>query len=178
MAKRQKKEVRVGIVMGSSSDMETMREAAKVLEDFGVGFDVDVVSAHRSPLRAHKYAVDAQKKGYELIIAGAGGAAALPGFMASLTTLPIIGVPVMGSTLGGEDALYSMVQMPAGVPVAVAGIGKVGAKNAALLAVKILALKDSVLAEKLRHYKITMAKDVEQRSKELKRDIAREKSRK
>jgi phosphoribosylaminoimidazole carboxylase PurE protein len=160
---------KVGIVMGSDSDMETMMEAVKVLKEFGVGFDLDIVSAHRSPLRAHKYATEAQKKGYEIIIAGAGGAAALPGFMASLTTLPVIGVPVIGNALGGEDALYSMVQMPGGVPVAVAGMGKTGAKNAAILAVEILALKDSTLSKKLQRHKARLAKEVEQRSKEIKK---------
>lgn len=169
MAKRLKNVKKVGIVMGSDSDVETMMEAVGVLKEFGVGFDVDIVSAHRTPMRAHRYARNAQKKGYEIIIAGAGGAAALPGFIASLTTLPVIGVPVVGNALGGEDALYSMVQMPGGVPVAVTGMGKVGAKNAALLAVEVLALKDLTLMEKLRQYKLTLAKEVEQRAKEIKK---------
>ena len=162
---------RVGIVMGSSSDMETMMETVGVLKEFGVGFDVDVVSAHRSPLLAQRYARDVQKKGYEIIIAGAGGAAALPGFMASLTTLPVIGVPVVDNALGGEDALHSMVQMPGGVPVAVAGVGKVGAKNAALLAVEILALRDSALTEKLRQYRVRLAEEVKQRAKEVRKRV-------
>lgn len=166
---------RVGIVMGSSSDMETMMEAVRVLKEFGIGFDVDVVSAHRSPLLAHRYARAVQKKGYEIIIAGAGGAAALPGFMASLTTLPVIGVPVVDNALGGEDALHSMVQMPGGVPVAVAGVGKVGAKNAALLAVEILALRDSALVEKLRQYRVRLAEEVRQRAREVKKRILRKK---
>jgi len=166
---------RVGIVMGSSSDMETMMETVGVLKEFGVGFDVDVVSAHRSPLLAQRYARDVQKKGYEIIIAGAGGAAALPGFMASLTTLPVIGVPVVDNALGGEDALHSMVQMPGGVPVAVAGVGKVGAKNAALLAVEILALRDSALTEKLCQYRVRLAEEVKQRAKEVKKKILRKK---
>jgi 5-(carboxyamino)imidazole ribonucleotide mutase len=171
------KDAKVGVVMGSDSDMETMMVAVEVLKEFGVGFRVDVVSAHRSPMLAHRYAREAQKKGYELIIAGAGGAAALPGFMASLTTLPVIGVPVVSASggMGGQDALYSMVQMPGGVPVAVAGMGKTGAKNAALLAVEILALKDSALAEKLRQYRDKLAKEVAQRSKELKKRITSKK---
>ncbi len=167
------KDVKVGVVMGSASDMETMTEAVEVLKEFQVGFYVDIVSAHRSPELARAYALDAQKKGYEIIIAGAGGAAALPGFIASLTTLPIIGVPVAGNFLGGEDALYSMVQMPGGVPVAIAGIGKVGAKNAALLAVEILAIKDPQLTEKLRQYKARLAKDLEKMAKEIKKRFAK-----
>lgn len=175
MAKRLKRNVKVGIVMGSGSDMETMMETVGVLKEFGIGFDVDVVSAHRSPLLAQRYAKNVQKKGYEIIIAGAGGAAALPGFMASLTTLPVIGVPVVDNALGGEDALHSMVQMPGGVPVAVAGVGKVGAKNAALLAVEILALRDSALTEKLRQYRVRLAGEVKQRAKEVKKRILRKK---
>lgn len=163
---------RVGIVMGSSSDMETMMETVGVLKEFGIGFDVDVVSAHRSPLLAQRYARAVQKKGYEIIIAGAGGAAALPGFMASLTTLPVIGIPVVDNALGGEDApLHSMVQMPGGVPVAVAGVGKVGAKNAAFLAIEILALKDSALVEKLRQYRVRLAEEVKQRAKEVRKRV-------
>jgi 5-(carboxyamino)imidazole ribonucleotide mutase len=168
---RQSEEVKVAVVMGSDSDLDTMMDAAGVLKEFGVKFDLDVVSAHRSPELARDYALNAQKRGYDVIIAGAGGAAALPGFMASLTTLPVIGVPVVGNSLGGVDALYSMVQMPGGVPVAVAGMGKAGAKNAALLAVEILALKNPQLSEKLRQYKTKLAKDVETKAKEMKKKL-------
>ena len=118
--------------MGSSSDLDTMREAVEVLKEFGLEFDVDVVSCHRAPQLAHEYAADAEKKGYAVIIAGAGGAAALPGVLASLTTVPVIGVPMVNQVLGGVDALYSMLQMPKGVPVATVGVGQ--AENAALLA--------------------------------------------
>lgn len=172
MAKGQK-DIKIGIVMGSDSDMETMIEAIGILKEFGVGFHVDVISAHRSPMLAHRYAKAAQKKGYEIIIAGAGGAAALPGAIASITTLPVIGVPVVSAPggLGGQDALYSMVQMPGGVPVAVAGMGKVGAKNAALLAVEILALKDPALSEKLHQYRTRLTKEVEQQAKEVKKRV-------
>lgn len=162
---------RVGVVMGSSSDLDTMREAARVLKEFGLAFDVDVVSAHRSPQLAHEYAASAEKKGYEVIIAGAGYAAALPGVLASLTTLPVIGVPVVNQILGGVDALYSMLQMPGGVPVAVAGLGKTGARNAAVLAVEILSLKDSDLRQKLVDYKKRLAEDVMKGSIEAKREL-------
>src|SRR3989338_6933508 len=140
---------KVGVVMGSSSDLDTMREAVEVLKEFGLEFDVDVVSCHRAPQLAHEYAADAEKKGYAVIIAGAGGAAALPGVLASLTTVPVIGVPMVNQVLGGVDALYSMLQMPKGVPVAVAGLGKTGAQNAAILAVEILGLRDSGLKLRL-----------------------------
>lgn len=162
---------RVGVVMGSNSDLDTMREAVKVLEEFGLGFDVDVISCHRAPQLAHDYAVGTEKKGYEVIIAGAGGAAALPGVLASLTIVPIIGVPVVNQSLGGADALCSMVQMPGGVPVAVAGIGKVGARNAAVLAVEILGIKDSGLKQKLTDYKKKLAENVKKRSGEVKREL-------
>lgn len=162
---------RVGIVMGSRTDLDTMKEAANVLKEFGVGFDVDVVSAHRSPQLAHEYAAGAEGKGYEIIIAGAGFAAALPGVLASLTTLPVIGVPVVNEALGGVDALYSMVQMPAGVPVAVAGLGKTGARNAAVLAVEILSIQDPVLKQRLIDYRKRLAEDVKKDSREVKQAL-------
>jgi len=153
---------KVGVVMGSSSDLDTMREAVEVLKEFGLEFDVDVVSCHRAPQLAHEYAADAEKKGYAVIIAGAGGAAALPGVLASLTTVPVIGV---------VDALYSMLQMPKGVPVAVAGLGKTGAQNAAILAVEILGLRDSGLKLRLADYKKRLAEDVKKGSVEVKRGL-------
>lgn len=157
--------------MGSKSDRETMKEAVKVLEEFGLGFDVDVVSCHRAPQLAHEYASGAEAKGYEVIIAGAGGAAALPGVLASLTTVPVIGVPVVNQSLGGADALYSMIHMPGGVPVAVAGIGKAGARNAAVLAVEILGVKDSSLKRMLADYKERLAEGVRKGSEEVKREL-------
>lgn len=139
--------VRVGIIMGSSTDLPVMDEAAGVLTEFGVDHELRVVSAHRSPLRMVDYARSARSRGVEVIIAGAGGAAHLPGMVASLTTLPVIGVPVPTRHLGGVDSLHSIVQMPGGVPVATMAIG--GARNAGLLAVRILSLADEHLAARL-----------------------------
>lgn len=129
----------VGILMGSDSDRETMQECEKVLEELAVPYETVVSSAHRNPAKTMKYAKEARKKGIRVIIAGAGLAAHLPGFLASHTELPVIGVPIPSSTLGGLDSLLSMVQMPGGVPVATMGIGRSGAKNAALFAARILA---------------------------------------
>ncbi|UDY34102.1 5-(carboxyamino)imidazole ribonucleotide mutase [Dermatobacter hominis] len=137
----------VGVIMGSSSDLETMRPAADVLAEFGVPHEVRVVSAHRSPLRMVEYATTARDRGLQVIIAGAGGAAHLPGMVASLTVLPVIGIPVPTRHLGGVDSLHSIVQMPSGVPVATMAIG--GAANAGLLAVRMLALADDELTLRL-----------------------------
>jgi len=137
----------VGIIMGSSSDLETMRPAVEILDEFTVAHEVRVVSAHRSPLRMVDYARTARERGLQVIIAGAGGAAHLPGMTASLTVLPVIGVPVPTRHLGGVDSLHSIVQMPSGVPVATMAIG--GAANAALMAVRMLALADDELAHRL-----------------------------
>ncbi|MDO8136514.1 MAG: 5-(carboxyamino)imidazole ribonucleotide mutase [Candidatus Brocadiales bacterium] len=164
---------KIGIVMGSDSDIETMKETVKVLKEFQVGFDVDVISCHRAPQLAYQYAQGAEKKGYEIIIAGAGGAAALPGVLASLTTLPVIGVPIIRETFGGQDALYSMLQMPAGVPVAIAGIGNVGARNAGILAVEVLSLKDASLRKRLRDYKERLVQEVRKRAKEVERELGK-----
>ena len=141
----------VGIVMGSASDREHMRPAEVTLDRFGVEYELRAISAHRSPQLAHDYAVTARERGLAVIIAAAGKAAHLAGVMASLTTLPVIGVPMKTSDLGGLDSLLSTVQMPNGVPVATVGIG--AAENAALLAVQILALSDGALAKKLSAYK-------------------------
>lgn len=140
-------DVSVGIIMGSSSDLPVMDGAAGVLTEFGVPHEVRVVSAHRSPKRMFDYAVGARERGLKVIIAGAGGAAHLPGMVASLTTLPVIGVPVPTEHLRGVDSLHSIVQMPGGVPVATMAIG--GARNAGLMAVRILAVGDGVLAARL-----------------------------
>jgi len=137
----------VAIIMGSDSDWPTMEDAAKTLDDFGISYSVDVVSAHRMPLEMVEFAQSALSKGYKVIIAGAGGAAHLPGMVASLTTLPVIGVPVAQKNLDGMDSLLSIVQMPAGVPVATVGVGN--AKNAALLAARILGVSDAMISAKV-----------------------------
>ncbi len=140
---------KVGIIMGSQSDWATMREAAQILADFGVAFECEVVSAHRTPDKLFDYAKAAKGKGLQVIIAGAGGAAHLPGMCASQTTLPVLGVPVKSSTLSGWDSLLSIVQMPKGVAVGTLAIGTAGAFNAGLLAIQILALHDEHLAAQL-----------------------------
>lgn len=137
----------VGIIMGSKSDLETMEQAAKVLEEFGVPYEIKVVSAHRTPDAMVEYAKSARGRGLQVIVAGAGGAAHLPGMVASLTTLPVIGVPIQTKALGGVDSLYSIVQMPAGIPVATVAIGN--ARNAGLLALRILGASDMAIASKL-----------------------------
>ena len=159
----------VAILMGSDSDLEVMMEAAKTLDHFGVTYDVEVTSAHRSPDRTRRYVKTAEKRGTRVFIIGAGAAAHLAGVVAAESTLPVIGVPLSGSALNGVDALYSTVMMPAGVPVATVSIGKAGATNAALLAVQMLAISDGSLAAKLADYKRSLAKKVEQRSREAKK---------
>lgn len=148
----------VGIIMGSDSDLPVMEKAFDVCKEFSVPFEVRIISAHRTPLVIKEYAETAIKRGLKVIIAGAGGAAHLAGVAASFTTLPIIGVPVQSKSLNGLDSLLSMVQMPPGVPVATVAID--GAKNAALLAIQILALQDKVLAKKFCDYKVKMEKEV------------------
>jgi 5-(carboxyamino)imidazole ribonucleotide mutase len=143
----------VGIIMGSNSDWETMRHAAETLDALGVAYEKKIVSAHRTPQRLYDYAQGARDRGLKLIIAGAGGAAHLPGMAASMTTLPVLGVPVESKALKGLDSLLSIVQMPAGVPVGTLAIGQAGAVNAALLAAAILAIGDEALAERLEQYR-------------------------
>ncbi len=143
----------VGVVMGSQSDWDVMQHAAKVLKDFGVPFEHKVVSAHRTPDAMFEYAESARERGLKCIIAGAGGAAHLPGMIASKTTLPVLGVPVPSKHLAGQDSLYSIVQMPKGVPVATFAIGEAGAANAALFAVSLLAGNDESLVGKLSDYR-------------------------
>ncbi len=142
----------VGVIMGSNSDWSTMRHAAELLEEFQVPAERRVVSAHRTPQWMCEYAVTAEERGLKIIIAGAGGAAHLPGMVASQTTLPVLGVPVKSRALSGLDSLLSIVQMPGGVPVGALAIGDAGARNAALLAIRILALTDATLREKLRDF--------------------------
>jgi 5-(carboxyamino)imidazole ribonucleotide mutase len=139
----------VAIIMGSQSDWETMRHAAETLSALGVAHEAKIVSAHRTPDRLYSFAKGAKAAGYKVVIAGAGGAAHLPGMTASMTELPVFGVPVESKALSGVDSLYSIVQMPAGIPVGTLAIGKAGAINAALLAASVLALNDSALATRL-----------------------------
>jgi len=148
----------VGVIMGSDSDLPVMKEAAEILDQFEVEYELTVVSAHRTPKRLYNYAETAEEKGLDVIIAGAGGAAHLPGMIAAVTTVPVIGVPVKTSKLSGLDSLYSIVQMPPGVPVATVAIN--GAKNAALLAVQILARSDEELNKKQKEYRKEMKQSV------------------
>jgi 5-(carboxyamino)imidazole ribonucleotide mutase len=143
---------RVGVIMGSQSDWDTMREACNVLDQFGVPYEARVVSAHRTPKWMVQYAEKAAERGLQILIAGAGGAAHLPGMVASCTTLPVFGVPVQSKALSGLDSLLSIVQMPGGIPVGTLAIGVAGAKNAGLLAVRVLAINDSELRAKLEVY--------------------------
>ena len=150
----------VGIIMGSKSDWETMRAAAAVLEQFGVAHECEIVSAHRTPVWMTEYAQNAEQRGLEVVIAGAGGAAHLPGMVASFTVLPVLGVPVESRTLKGMDSLLSIVQMPGGVPVGTLAIGTAGAKNAALLAIRILAGNRPELRKQLHEYHQEQAEKV------------------
>lgn len=145
----------VGIIMGSQSDWPTMKRAAEVLEELGVPYETKIVSAHRTPDRLYSYAKNARDNGLRVIIAGAGGAAHLPGMTASMTPLPVLGVPVESKALKGQDSLLSIVQMPAGIPVGTLAIGEPGAKNAGLLAAQILALGDKSLAGRLDDWRRT-----------------------
>jgi len=155
----------VGIIMGSDSDLPVVKESAEILEKFGVPFEITVLSAHRTPERAFQYAKEAEKRGIEVIIAAAGGAAHLPGVIAALTPLPVIGIPIKTSSLNGLDSLLSIVQMPSGIPVATVAIN--GAKNAGLLAIEILGVKYPELREKMKEYKEKMKEEVENKAKEL-----------
>lgn len=155
----------VGIIMGSDSDLPVMSGAAEVLEEFGVPYELTVVSAHRTPERLFRYAREARERGLKVIVAGAGGAAHLPGMVASVTELPVIGVPVQTKALGGLDSLYSIVQMPPGVPVATVAIN--GAKNAGLLAIQILGVGDMSLLQKMAAYKKGLRRMVEGKAASL-----------
>lgn len=157
----------VSIVMGSDSDLEIMREAGKALEGFGIEYEIDVTSAHRSPDRSADFAKKAASRGIRVIIAGAGGAAHLAGVIAAHTILPVIGVPIPSTSLNGMDSLLSTVQMPAGIPVATVAIGKPGATNAGILAAQIIAVADAGIAKKLDAHKEKLAKGVEEKSKKL-----------
>jgi 5-(carboxyamino)imidazole ribonucleotide mutase len=150
----------VGIIMGSQSDWPTMREAAEILDALGVSYDAQIVSAHRTPDRLWTYGKSAVDRGLAVIIAGAGGAAHLPGMMASKTRIPVIGVPVQTKALSGVDSLYSIVQMPRGFPVATMAIGAAGAANAGLMAAAILALQDPELAKRLDHWRANLSASI------------------
>ena len=158
-------QIQVGILMGSDSDWPTMKAAADVLAEFGIATEAKVISAHRTPRDLEAYASSARERGLRVIIAGAGGAAHLPGVSAAFTTLPVIGVPIQGKALDGMDALLSIVQMPPGVPVATVGVG--AAKNAGLLAVQILATADAALQKKLEQFKQKLAEESRAKNKSL-----------
>jgi len=157
----------IAIVMGSDSDLPIMKEASKLLNSFGVPFEIKVLSAHRSPELAAKFSKSARNNGLRIIIAGAGGAAHLAGVIASHTTLPVIGVPIESKYLKGIDSLFSTVQMPGGVPVSCMSIGKSGAKNAAITALQILGLKDGRIQKKLESFKEDMVRAIKKKNKEL-----------
>jgi phosphoribosylaminoimidazole carboxylase PurE protein len=157
----------VSIVMGSDSDLEIMNEAGKALDDFGIAYEIDVISAHRSPARTAEFARTAASRGIKVIIAGAGGAAHLAGVIAAETTLPVIGVPIPSTPLNGMDSLLAIVQMPAGIPVATVAIGKAGATNAGILAAQILGLSNDTVEAKLKLLKEKLVKSVEEKSKKL-----------
>ncbi|HZL28100.1 MAG TPA: 5-(carboxyamino)imidazole ribonucleotide mutase [Acidobacteriaceae bacterium] len=158
MAKR--KIILVSIIMGSKSDWQTMQETASVLDEFGIAHETEVVSAHRTPAKMAAYAASAAGRGLRIIIAGAGGAAHLPGMVAAQTRLPVLGVPVKSKALNGLDSLLSIAQMPVGIPVATFAIGEPGARNAGLFAVAILALEDQALASRLEKFRATQTRQV------------------
>lgn len=157
--------VQVAIIMGSDSDLPVMQDAAQILNDFGISYQISIVSAHRTPKKMYEFAEQAAAQGLKIIIAGAGGAAHLPGMVASITTLPVIGVPIQSKAMSGMDSLYSIVQMPAGIPVATMAIN--GATNAGLLAVKILATQDLTLQKKLEDYQAKLESMIDTKNKEL-----------
>lgn len=158
----------VAVIMGSSSDWDSMKETVAMLETFGIAHEASVVSAHRTPLEMVNFAKSAREKGIDIIIAGAGGAAHLPGMVASMTSVPVIGVPIESKALKGMDSLLSIVQMPGGIPVATTAIGKAGAINAGILAARILSLKDETLIQKLVDYEASLVKKVEAMQSDLK----------
>ena len=164
----------VGVLMGSDSDLPVMKGALKVLREFGVGYEVEVVSAHRSPDRAIEYAKTARERGLRVIIAGAGSAAHLAGVIAAETTLPVIGIPIDSSPLKGMDSLLATVQMPPGVPVATMAVGAAGATNAALFAVQILSTADDALVERMAEHKEALARGVREKNARLQEQLSGE----
>lgn len=160
----------VGIIMGSDSDLGVMKETSQMLEKLGIGYEMNIISAHRTPDLAHEYAVNSVSRGLEVIIAGAGGAAHLAGVVAASTPLPVIGVPMQTDSLGGIDSLLSIAQMPSGIPVATMAIGKAGATNAAILAAQILGTKFPETRNKVRAYKNEIAEKVMKKNRKLQND--------
>ena len=175
MTDQEKSATLVGILMGSDSDFPVMSEAGKTLDKFGIPYEIEVVSAHRTPARAHEYATTAVSRGLKVLIAAAGAAAHLAGVMAANTTLPVIGVPMGTSSLNGLDALLATVQMPGGIPVATMAIDKAGAVNAAIFAAEILALSDAEIARKLVEHKEELVKSVEEKNERLKQQLTEKK---
>ena len=173
MTVNRQKEVRVGVLMGSDTDLPVMSEAGKVLDKFGIGYEMEVMSAHRTPVRAHEYATTAQSRGLKVLIVAAGAAAHLAGVIAANTTLPVIGVPMGTSSLNGLDALLSTVQMPGGIPVATMAIDKAGAVNAAIFALQILGVSDSAIAEKLISHKKELAASVAEKNSRLQAELGK-----
>ena len=155
-------DAKIGIIMGSQSDWPTMKHAAEILDELAVAHECKIVSAHRTPDRMYDYARAAKENGLKVIIAGAGGAAHLPGMTAALTPIPVLGVPIQSKALSGQDSLLSIVQMPAGVPVGTLAIGEAGAKNAAMLAAAIIANEDAELAERLQAWRAARSADVQE----------------
>jgi phosphoribosylaminoimidazole carboxylase PurE protein len=162
----------VGILMGSDSDLPIMQEAASMLQEFGIEYEMTIASAHRTPKKVLEYSQSAERRGLKVIIAGAGWAAHLAGFIASQTTLPVVGVPIDSSALKGIDALLSTVQMPGGVPVATMSLGKAGARNAGIFAAQILAVSDVKVANRLKVHKVEMEREVEEKAKKIAAVIA------
>jgi 5-(carboxyamino)imidazole ribonucleotide mutase len=167
--------VLVGILMGSDSDLPVMSQAGKTLEKFGIAYEMEVCSAHRTPVRAHEYATTAAKRGLKVLIVGAGGAAHLGGVIAANTTLPVIGIPIASTSLNGLDSLLATVQMPSGIPVATMAIGEAGAANAAIFAAEILATSDAEIARRLATHKEDMARGVAEKNARLQQQLAEKK---
>ncbi|MBU2495618.1 MAG: 5-(carboxyamino)imidazole ribonucleotide mutase [Candidatus Omnitrophota bacterium] len=165
-----KKNILVGIIMGSDSDLETMKEAARILAEFKIPYEINIVSAHRTPQLMSDYASSAARRGLAVIIAGAGGAAHLPGMTAANTLLPVIGVPIESRALKGMDSLLSIVQMPGGVPVAAMAIGKDGAKNAGIFAAQILGIKYPEIKKRVKSYKEGLVAEVKKKARQLKKN--------
>ena len=158
--KNKKISAKIGVIMGSQSDWTTMKNTVDVINSFSVPYELNIVSAHRTPDRLYEYAKLAEEKGIKIIIAGAGGAAHLPGMVASLTTLPVLGVPILSKAMKGIDSLLSIAQMPSGIPVGTLAIGQSGATNAGFLALQILAINDQSLAKKIKNYRIKQTDSV------------------
>ncbi|MEJ7219768.1 5-(carboxyamino)imidazole ribonucleotide mutase [Staphylococcus gallinarum] len=159
--------MKVVVIMGSSSDWETMKESCQMLDQFGIPYDKKVVSAHRTPQLMFEFSNEARANGYDVIIAGAGGAAHLPGMVASMTTLPVIGVPIESKSLKGLDSLLSIVQMPGGIPVATTAIGKAGAKNAGILAARMLSIGNETIQKNLKNYEKSLVEKVSEMQHDL-----------